>query len=371
MAKGADGQADGATIVGREIVAAGSMINTLHPTVATGLGLIIDGIDGTLADALVTHGAEVAHPEMLIFFALRFQCRQIGDIRVDGVDAQPRAFARCNQQPMITNRAQAGQLRQVDIVGEAAQRRAGIGGKALSAQVVGQLVGNGRQIFVPFHNFVHTVKAGRTFDWRLVHFHSKDDGVLIGDAFVAKDGVILEAALSVMVQQGYAGATTRQIAAAAGINEVTLFRRFGSKKNLLLAAVEQEAAAFIEAGIEYSGDVEADLLRVVQFYQSLVQQRGPLIAMLLTEIPRQPDLLEIMQTPLKIIQKITQIIAQYQQAGILTQEPPLQAFLALVGPLFLREAARVIQPDLAHHSFDPADHVRRYLQGRAWRSGRG
>ncbi len=86
--------------------------------------------------------------------------------------------------------------------------------------------------------------------------------------------------------------------------------------------------------------------------------------MLLTEIPRQPDLLEIMQTPLTIIQKISQIIARYQQAGILAPEPPMQAFVALVGPLFLREVARLIQPDLAHLSFDPADHVRRYLQGR-------
>ena len=44
------------------------------------------------------------------------------------------------------------------------------------------------------------------------------------------DKQILDAALDVMAERGYTGATTRQMAAAAGINEVTLFRRFGSKK---------------------------------------------------------------------------------------------------------------------------------------------
>ena len=64
------------------------------------------------------------------------------------------------------------------------------------------------------------------------------------------DHQILEAALAVIVKQGYAGATTREIAATAGINEVTLFRRFGSKQKLLTAVVEQEAENFIAAGIE-------------------------------------------------------------------------------------------------------------------------
>ena len=50
---------------------------------------------------------------------------------------------------------------------------------------------------------------------------------------------ILLAAREISLRQGYAGATTRQIAAEAGVNEVTLFRHFGNKENIFKAAVEQ------------------------------------------------------------------------------------------------------------------------------------
>ena len=179
------------------------------------------------------------------------------------------------------------------------------------------------------------------------------------------DNEILAAALTVMAEQGYAGATTRQISAAAGINEVTLFRRFGNKKNLLLAAVEQEAENFNVAGIEYTGDLEADLLRVVSFYHNLVKSRGNVLAMLITEAARQPEMLEIMQTPFTIMGKISQLIERYQEEGRLVVEPPIYAFVSLVGPLFMRELIRFIQPELVDMSFDPAKQVQRYLEGRA------
>jgi len=44
---------------------------------------------------------------------------------------------------------------------------------------------------------------------------------------------ILEAAARVYAEYGFRGATTRRIATAAGVNEVTLFRTFGSKAALL------------------------------------------------------------------------------------------------------------------------------------------
>src|SRR5437764_5661711 len=45
-------------------------------------------------------------------------------------------------------------------------------------------------------------------------------------------GRILDAAKKVYAQHGFRGATTRLIAIEAGVNEVTLFRTFGSKAAL-------------------------------------------------------------------------------------------------------------------------------------------
>jgi AcrR family transcriptional regulator len=54
---------------------------------------------------------------------------------------------------------------------------------------------------------------------------------------------ILAAAARVYAQYGFRGATTRLIANEAGVNEVTLFRTFGSKAELLQAMLQSEVSA--------------------------------------------------------------------------------------------------------------------------------
>ncbi len=62
------------------------------------------------------------------------------------------------------------------------------------------------------------------------------------------DGVhdrLLEAAHAVFAEEGFRGATTRKIAARASVNEVTLFRHFASKEELLAEAVGRQVEASI------------------------------------------------------------------------------------------------------------------------------
>ncbi len=184
---------------------------------------------------------------------------------------------------------------------------------------------------------------------------------------VISDDQILDAALNVLVEQGYTGATTRQIAAAANINEVTLFRRFGNKQKLIAAALEQEAENFVAAGIEYTGDLEADLLRITRFYRNLIQKRGHVIPVLVAEVPRQPELMEIMQTPLMLVGKIMALVERYQAEDKLVQEPPLHAAASLIAPLLLIGLGESMRPELADAPFDPDAHVQRFLRGRAVR----
>jgi AcrR family transcriptional regulator len=54
---------------------------------------------------------------------------------------------------------------------------------------------------------------------------------------------ILDAAKKVYAQHGFRGATTRLIAIEAGVNEVTLFRTFGSKAALFEALMHAHVAA--------------------------------------------------------------------------------------------------------------------------------
>lgn len=48
---------------------------------------------------------------------------------------------------------------------------------------------------------------------------------------------ILEAAARLFAEKGFNGTTTREIAEQAGVAEITLFRHFGTKKELLLAVL--------------------------------------------------------------------------------------------------------------------------------------
>jgi len=57
---------------------------------------------------------------------------------------------------------------------------------------------------------------------------------------------ILKTAIRLFAQRGFRGTTTREIALAAGVNEVTIFRHFSSKQELYAAILEVKSS---EAGI--------------------------------------------------------------------------------------------------------------------------
>jgi len=49
---------------------------------------------------------------------------------------------------------------------------------------------------------------------------------------IVEDKTVYRAVLQTVFERGYAGATTKEMAAAADISEVTLFRKFGTKGQL-------------------------------------------------------------------------------------------------------------------------------------------
>ena len=70
---------------------------------------------------------------------------------------------------------------------------------------------------------------------------------------------ILVAAELVFSRDGLQGATTREIARQAGVNEVTLFRHFLTREELLRATLDQGCATF-KALVEQSDEVWKDRL---------------------------------------------------------------------------------------------------------------
>jgi AcrR family transcriptional regulator len=100
---------------------------------------------------------------------------------------------------------------------------------------------------------------------------------------------LLAAATRVFARDGLDGATTRAIAQEAGVNEVTLFRVFGSKKKLLAEVV---ACSFNEHSNNETVDVPTtdnlrnDLTGFVKIYQTKMIENIALIRTMIGDLQR-------------------------------------------------------------------------------------
>lgn len=101
---------------------------------------------------------------------------------------------------------------------------------------------------------------------------------------------LIQAALELFAAQGITETTTRQIAELAGVNEVTLFRHFGSKNGLLLAVIEDagiftwlgealglqagQTHTLSEALQRYANESLLALERIPELVRSLIGEAG-------------------------------------------------------------------------------------------------
>jgi AcrR family transcriptional regulator len=101
---------------------------------------------------------------------------------------------------------------------------------------------------------------------------------------------ILEAATRVYAQHGFRGATTRLIAIEADVNEVTLFRTFGSKAALFEALMDSHTAQTpIPALPDAPHDPERELTEWVRRVLTHLRQNRALIRTSIGESEERPD----------------------------------------------------------------------------------
>lgn len=104
---------------------------------------------------------------------------------------------------------------------------------------------------------------------------------------------IIEATVELVNEKGYKGATTKEIAERAGVNEVTLFRNFGNKKGIVEAVIQKYGAIdLLENTFEEKviWEVEKDLKMLVREYQLLLEQKKIVILLGLKEAGEFPEL---------------------------------------------------------------------------------
>lgn len=100
---------------------------------------------------------------------------------------------------------------------------------------------------------------------------------------------ILNATIKILDKEGWEGATTKRIAAEAGVNEVTLFRKFKTKQLLLEAAKNRCATEFLEElelilKINEKLDIQANMENIWKNSSKMIDKRTNLIRISMEEV---------------------------------------------------------------------------------------
>ncbi len=173
---------------------------------------------------------------------------------------------------------------------------------------------------------------------------------------------ILKAAAKVYAEVGFRGATTRRIALEAGVNEITLFRQFGSKAALLHEAIHSEGLFPPAPALPAEpGRPREDLLAWARaHYEDLVLKRS-LIRTCFGECEEHPSILPPADNASRRSNEaLAQYLAMLQQRGLVRRDLDLHtAATMLTGVLFADAMGRDIIPDLFRS--DPAASIEQYL----------
>lgn len=152
---------------------------------------------------------------------------------------------------------------------------------------------------------------------------------------IIDESALFEAVLLVFAERGYVAATTQEIARRAEVNEVTLFRRYGSKAALIQRALGDCLLSSPLSRIVASDDARADLVVIVEAYKETYRAYGGAVVTLLTEMAHHPELREAAATLTPNMMKAAAIVARHQEAGQIGPGDPLQKVVLLVAPILV------------------------------------
>jgi AcrR family transcriptional regulator len=178
---------------------------------------------------------------------------------------------------------------------------------------------------------------------------------------------LLTAAARVYAEAGYRGATTRRIALAAGVNEITLFRHFGSKDALLREALARCQDPHSLELPEEPIDPMAELLAWAGSHVTDMRGRQALIRTCMGEFAEHPGLFVPENSgPVRAARALSQYLRRLRQRGLAQAEfDPKAAAALLIGTLFADAMGRDIMPDLYANEPDQAlrEYVALFLRG--------
>lgn len=160
---------------------------------------------------------------------------------------------------------------------------------------------------------------------------------------------LINAAISVFGECGFRGATTRRIADEAGVNEVTIFRLFGSKSALLEEAVRQSEMRNLHPAHaelpEEPGDPEAELEAWARDHWRAMRERRSVIRKMMGEIEEHPEISACMTEGWdRMRNNVLRYVEKLRKQGMLDADAPVSTGVTMfTGTLFADAMGRDIK----------------------------
>ena len=98
---------------------------------------------------------------------------------------------------------------------------------------------------------------------------------------------ILGSALGLFSKKGFKATTTKEIAERTGMNELTIFRNFGTKERLLEEVIDfglDTEGLKGSLDLELTGNIEDDLFSLISKIRSMIRERESIYALMFREI---------------------------------------------------------------------------------------
>jgi AcrR family transcriptional regulator len=173
---------------------------------------------------------------------------------------------------------------------------------------------------------------------------------------------ILTAAVRIFSRDGFQGATTREIAREAGVNEVTIFRHFRTREELLHSTLKHTCSSLdtvVQPDENWRDDLFGNLERYVRELYAVVRGKEAIVRAFISEAPLLPETTRhsLQEFMLKRKAMFVAALQQAQEAGLVRKELDLSTAAD-----FIRDAVHSAM--LRHTAYgDNEESVAAHLKG--------
>lgn len=160
---------------------------------------------------------------------------------------------------------------------------------------------------------------------------------------------LLKAAARVYALHGYRGSTTRRIADEAGVNEITIFRQFGTKDALIHEAIATCGGNAAPASLpEIPVHPVTEIQEWARHVRSHIVDNRSLIRRCMSEREEHPQLIATAnQAPIRAASELRRYLGRLHEHGFVSEPFDTRAPTAmLIGTLFADSMGRDVMPDI-------------------------